>query len=196
MKDRARTNFMGIFYLPNVTSIVTLCLAWKWIYDFRYGMLNYVLCSLGFENINWLASKYTALPSLILFLIYIGLGCPIILHTAAMSAIPKTFEEAAKIDGASQWQVLWNITIPLIRPTTLYLLILETIGSFQVFVIILLMTLGGPYYRTTTLAFQLTEEAFKFSHYGIASTYGIILLAVVGILTLIQYKFLSKDIEY
>lgn len=196
MKDKARTNFMGIFYLPSVTSIVTLCLSWKWIYDFRYGMLNYLLNLLGYENINWLASKYTALPSLILILIYIGLGIPIILHTTAISAIPKTYEDAARIDGANSWQVLWKITIPLVRPTTLYLLILETIGTFQVFLIVLLTTLGGPYYRTTTLAFQLTEEAFKFSHYGIASTYGIILLMVVGTLTIIQYKFLSKDIQY
>lgn len=196
MSNKARTNFMGIFYLPSVTSIVTLCLAWKWIYDFRYGMLNYLLNLLGYENINWLADKYTALPSLILFLIYVGLGVPIILHTAAIAAIPKTYYDAAKIDGANPWQILWKITVPLIRPTTLYLLILETIGSFQVFLIVLLMTLGGPYYRTTTLAFQLTEEAFKFSHYGIASTYGVILLIVVGILTLIQYKFLSKDIQY
>jgi len=187
---------MGMFYLPSITSIVTLTLVWKWIYDYRYGILNYIIGSFGYENIKWLGNKYTVLPALLMVLIYLSLGMPIILLTAAMAAIPKTYYDAAKIDGATDWQILWKITVPLIRPTILYLLIVQVVASFQIFIIIVLMTGGGPYYRSTTLAYQIVQEAFDYNHFGVASTIGIILLMIVSVLTLIQYKFLSKDIQY
>jgi len=187
---------MGVFYLPSITSIVTLTLVWKWIYDYRYGILNYVRSIFGYGNINWLANRYTVLPALLVLLVYLCLGMPIILLTAAMAAIPKAYYDAAKIDGGTEWQILWKVTIPLIRPTILYLMIMLMIGSFQTFIIIVLMTGGGPYYRSTTLAYQIVDEAFQYSHFGVASTMGIILLFVVSILTLTQYKLLSKDIQY
>jgi len=196
MNSKLRSFFMGMFYLPSITSIVTLALVWKWIYDLRYGILNHITSLFGYESINWLANKYTVLPSLLVFLIYLCLGMPIILLTAAMAAIPKTYKDAAKIDGATDWQILWKITVPLIRPTVLYLMIMLIIGSFQTFIIIVLMTGGGSYYRSTTLAYQIADEAFQFSHFGVASAMGIILLFIVSTLTLIQYKFLSKDIQY
>lgn len=196
MSSKLRSFFMGMFYLPNITSIVTLTLVWKWIYDFRYGILNYIRSVFGYESINWLSNRYTVLPALLAFLIYLCLGMPIILLTAAMAAIPKTYYDAAKIDGATEWQTLWKITIPLIRPTVLYLMIMLMVGSFQTFIIIVLMTGGGPYYRSTTLAYQIADEAFQYSHFGVASAMGIILLFVVSILTLTQYKLLSKDIQY
>lgn len=196
MNEKLRTFFMLAFYLPNITSIVTLALVWKWIYDYRFGILNYVMSIFGYESINWMSNKYTVLPSLMFFLVYLCLGMPIILLTASMAAIPKTYYDAAKIDGATDWQILWKITVPLIRPTLLYLMIVLMIGSSQTFIIIVLMTGGGPYYRTTTLAYQIADEAFQFSHFGVASTIGVILLFVVSILTLIQYKFLSRDIQY
>ena len=121
---------------------------------------------------------------------------PIILLTAAMATIPKTYYDAAKIDGATSWQILWKITVPLIRPTILYLMIMTVIGSFQIFIIIVLLTGGGPYYRSTTIAFQIVDTAFSNGHFGLASAMGIILLFIISVLTLIQYKFLSKDIQY
>ena len=196
MSPKLRSLFMGAFYLPNITSIVTLTLIWRWIYNYRYGALNYVISLFGYENINWLSSKYTVLPSLLIFFIYLSLGMPIILLTAAMAAIPKTYYDAAKIDGATDWQILWKITVLLIRPTILYLMIILMIGSFQIFIIVVLLTGGGPYYRSTTIAFQIADSAFSNGYFGLASAMGIILLFIVSILTLIQYKFLSKDIQY
>ena len=113
-----------------------------------------------------------------------------------MMNVPKSLYDAAKIDGASEWQLLWQITVPLIRPTTLYLLVVLTIGTFQTFIIVLLMTGGGPFYRTTTLSYLLIQEAFTYSHFGVASAMGIILLIVIATLTILQFKYLSKDIEY
>lgn len=196
MNSKLRSFFMGMFYLPSITSIVTLTLVWKWIYDFRYGVLNYICSIFGYEYINWLSNRYTVLPALLAFLVYLSLGMPIILLTAAMAAIPKTYYDAAKIDGATGWQILWKVTVPLIRPTVLYLMIMLLINSFQIFVIIKLMTGGGPYYRSTTLAYQIADEAFQYSHFGVASAMGIILLIVVSTLTLTQYKLLSRDIQY
>lgn len=196
MNKKLRTFFMGMFYLPNITSIVTLTLVWKWIYNYQYGILNSIISIFGYENVNWMSNKYTVLPALLAFLVYLNLGIPVILLTTAMAAIPQTYQDAAKIDGATDWQILCKITIPLIRPILLYLMIILVIGSFQTFIIIVLMTGGGPYYRSTTLAYQIADEAFQFSHFGIASAMGIILLFVVSIFTLTQYKLLSRNIQY
>lgn len=194
--NKMRTVFVGIFYLPAVTSIITFVLAWKWIYNYRDGILNFVIRLLGYENINWLSNKFTALPSLITMIIYGSLGMPIILYVSAMAGIPRTLYDAAKIDGANEWQILWRITVPLIIPTTLYLLIILTINVFQIFTLIYLMTGGGPYYRTTTISYFMIQEAFTNSNFGIASTIGIILLMIISCLTIVQYKFLSKEVEY
>lgn len=193
---KLRTITMGIIYLPAVTSIITFTLTWKWIYSYRYGILNFFMRLAGYEHINWLSNKQTVLPALLVMLIYISLGVPVILYISAMTNIPKSLYDAAKIDGASEWQLLWHITVPLIRPTTLYLLIVLTIGTFQVFIIVLLMTGGGPYYRTTTLSYLLIDEAFSYGHYGVASSMGIILLIIISTLTIMQFRFFSKDIEY
>lgn len=196
VNSKLRTITMGIMYLPAVTSIITITLTWKWIYNYRNGILNYIVSLWGYENINWLSNRHTALPSLILILVYISLGVPVILYISAMTNIPKSLYDAAKIDGANEWQLLRYITIPLIRPTTLYLLIVLTIGTFQTFIIVYLMTGGGPYYRTTTLSYLLIDEAFGYGHYGVASSMGIILLIIISSLTVMQFKFFSRDIEY
>ena len=196
VNSKLKTVTMGIIYLPAVTSIITIALTWKWLYNYRNGIFNYIMNLLGYENINWLSNRYTALPSLILILIYISLGVPVILYISAMTNIPKSLYDAAKIDGANERQLLQHITIPLIRPTTLYLLIVLTIGTFQTFIIVYLMTGGGPYYRTTTLSYLLIDEAFGYGHYGVASSMGIILLIIISSLTIMQFKFFSRDIEY
>jgi len=196
VNTKLRTLTMGIIYLPAVTSIITFTLTWKWIYNYQYGLLNYLVRLIGYENINWMSNKHTVLPALLVMLIYASLGVPVILYISAMTNIPKSLYDAAKVDGASEWQLLRYITIPLIRPTTLYLLIVLTIGTFQIFITIFLMTGGGPYYRTTTLSYLLINEAFKYSHYGVASSMGIILLIIIATLTITQFKFFSRDIEY
>ena len=196
LNDKMRTVFVGIFYLPAVTSVITFILTWKWIYNYRYGILNSLVRLLGYENINWLSNKYTALPAIVAMVVYSSLGMPIILFVSAMAGIPQTLYEAARIDGASEWQTLWHITVPLIRPTTLYLLIILTINIFQIFTLILLMTGGGPYYRTTTISYFMIQEAFQNSNFGVSSTIGIIFLGIIGGLALVQYKWFSKEVEY
>ena len=196
MKDKLRTLFMGIFYLPTVTTVIFFVLSWKLVYDYRYGILNFIMRLLGYENINWLSNKYTVIPSLVAMIVYGTLGVPIILYISAMAAIPKSLYEVAKIDGATEWQILKNITIPLIMPTTLYIMITLTIGVFQTFILVYLMTGGGPYYRTMTMNYFMVQEAFTNSNFGMSSAIGIVFLFMISILVIIQYRFFSKEIEY
>ena len=196
MSQRGKTFFMSVFYLPNITSIVTITLVWRWIYDYHYGLASKVLNSFGYESINWLSNKYTTLPALFVFTVSLSLGMPIILCVASMLSIPKDYYDAAKIDGASEWQMLWLITVPLIRPIVLFLTITGVIGNFQAFMVIVLMTGGGPFYRTTTIAYLIAKEGFEYYRFGSASAMGIMLLFVIAFFTIAQYKFFSKDIQY
>ena len=196
-RDRKTRSFlMGIFFLPAVTLAVTICIVWKLIYSASNGILNQFLNLFGIGNINWLGSQETALPVIVTIMVYVMIGAPIILYTAAMGAIPKSYYEIAEIEGANYFQKLRGITIPLIKPTTLYLTVILTISLFQSFVIVKLMTGGGPYYRTTTIAFHLVQTAFWFTKYGLASAIGVLLLIVVAGFTVIQFKLLSGEIEY
>lgn len=187
---------MGIFYLPEVTALITFILSWKLVYDYRYGILNSITRLLGYENINWLSNKYTVIPSLVAMIVYGTLGVPIILYISAMAAIPQTLYDVAKIDGANEWQILWKITVPLIIPTTLYLLITLTIGVFQTFILVYMMTGGGPYYRTMTMSYFMIREAFTNSNFGMASAIGVIFLIIISGLVIMQYKYFSKEVEY
>ena len=196
IQGKLRTIFMGIFYLPYVTSTITFVLSWKLVYDYRYGILNSIMNMMGLEDINWLSNPNLAIPAIVAMIVYGTLGVPIILYISAMAGIPETLYEAARIDGASEWQTLWKITIPLIMPTTLYLMIVLTIGVFQTFILVYLMTGGGPFYKTTTMSYFMIREAFQNSNYGMASAVGVIFLGIISVMAVLQYKYFSRDIEY
>jgi len=183
--------YLSLFYLPHIASGISIFLTWKMIYSYN-GLINNVFSL----NIDFLGNPNIAIYSLITILIYIAVGQPIILLTGAINNIPKEYYEAAQIDGINWLQRIYHITIPLIKPTLLYLVIVRTIGAFNVFVIIQLLTGGGPYYKTSTIAFQLYKTVFQFNEYGLASTMGSILLIIVTILTVFQFKLLNTDFEY
>jgi len=196
IKGKLRTVFIGIFYLPEVTSVITFVLSWKLVYDYRYGILNSIMNMLGIPDINWLANPNSAIPAIVAMIVYGSLGVPIILYISAIAGIPETLYEAARIDGANEWQLLWKITVPLIMPTTLYLMIRLTIGVFQTFILVYLMTGGGPFYKTTTMSYFMIREAFQNSNYGMASAIGVIFLGIISVMAALQYKYFSKEIEY
>lgn len=196
IKGKLRTTYLAIFYLPEVTSVITFVLSWKLLYDYRYGAINTLLNNIGLEKVNWLGSPQTSIPAIVIMVVYGSLGVPIILYLAAMSSIPETLYDAAKIDGATEWQMLWRVTFPLIMPTTLYLMVRLTIGMFQLFILIYLMTGGGPFYKTTTMSYYMINQAFNKSDFGMAATVGIILLVLISFMAIVQYKYFSKEIEY
>lgn len=184
------------FYLPAVSSIVTIGIVWKWIFNPMFGILNYITNFFGVESINWLGDRRFALWALTFILFTLSVGQPIILYIASLGNIPVAYIEAADIDGATSWVKITKIIWPMIMPTSLYIIIITTINSFQTFAIVQLLTSGGPFYRTTTIVYQLYKAAFTNDEYGMASAMGMILSVIVVIISVIQYKYLSSDIEY
>lgn len=194
-----RSFFRCVFFLPVVTGTVAVVVVWKWIYDPLSGIMNYVLNdALGIieRDIMWLGDKKYALISIIIILLTTAVGQPIILYIASMGNIDKSLVEAAEVDGANKFQVFWSIKWPSLLPTTLYIVVITTINSFQCFSLIQLLTSGGPNYSTTTLMYYLYEKAFKLSEYGYANTIGVFLAVMIGLISFIQFKLLGNDVEY
>lgn len=195
-KESTRSFFRGVFYLPAVTSVVSVTVVWGWIYHPNFGILNYLSGLLGMEPISWLGDPKTALYCIILVLVTTSVGQPIILYVASLGNIPTSYIEAAQIDRASPSQIFWKITWPMLMPTNLYIIVITTINSFQIFALIQLLTSGGPMYETSTVMYLVYETAFKLGYFGMASAMGVILAIMIGIISIIQFKYLGSDVEY
>ena len=188
--------FRCIFYLPVVTGSVAVPVVWKWMYDNYTGVFNYVLKSAGIieKNINWLGDSKFALWCIILILFTTSVGQPIVLYVSALGNVDQSLVEAAQVDGATSFQVFWKVKWPQMMPTTLYILVITTINSFQCFALIQLLTSGGSgtntvmYYIYYT-AFKLTEKA---GHFGYANAMGVVLAIFIGLLSALQFK-LAKE---
>ena len=187
--------FRGAFYLPTVTSMVIIAMVWRWVYNYRFGLFNYALDFLGIPAQDWLNQSDTAMWALIIMSILIPPGVGIIMYLAAMGSIPETLYESAKIDGANSFQRWWRITVPLLKPTTLYLTMLSLIGSFQVFTQIILMTGGGPGHATETLVSLIYKTAFRDMEFGLASAQAIVLFVITLIFGVLQYLLLYRKSE-
>lgn len=194
----SRSFYRFVFFLPVVTGSVAVTVVWKWIYDPLSGILNYLLKTGGMieQNISWLGDKQWALLAIMLILLTTSVGQPIILYIAAMGNIDYSLVEAARIDGANEHQVFWKIKWPSLLPTTLYITVITTINSFQIFALIQLLTSGGPNYSTSTIMYYLYEKAFNLSEYGYANTMGVFLAALIALISFAQFKFLGNDVEY
>lgn len=193
-----RSFFRCVFFLPVVTGSVAVTVVWKWIYDPLSGILNYILKAGNFidQNISWLGDKRYALAAIIVILLTTSVGQPIILYIASMGNVDKSLVEAARVDGAKEYQVFWKIKWPYLLPTTLYIVVITTINSFQCFALIQLLTSGGPNYSTSTIMYYLYEKAFKLSEYGYANTMGVFLAVLIGLISFAQFKILGNDVEY
>lgn len=193
-----RSFFRGVFYIPAISSVVSVTVVWAWIYHPQFGILNYVLKSAHVisENVDWLGNNATAIYAIIAILITTSVGQPIILYVAALGNVPKSYLEAATIDGASRWTVFSKITWPLILPTTLYIVVVTTINSFQIFALIQLLTAGGPNYGTSTVMYLVYETAIRNGRFGLSSAMGVVLAILISIVSIVQFKFFSTDVEY
>lgn len=192
-----RSFFRGVFYIPAISSVVSVTVVWNWIYHPKFGILNYVFQKTGIISgpVDWLGNSRTAIFAIIAILITTSVGQPIILYVAALGNVPKDLLEAARIDGANEWQTFKDIMWPLIMPTTLYIVVVTTINSFQIFALIQLLTHGGPNYATTTVMYLVYQTAITEGRFGISSAMGVLLAVAIGIISILQFKFLSKDID-
>ena len=192
-----RSFFRGIFYIPAISSVVSVTVVWNWIYHPKYGILNYVLNATHItnSNIDWLGNPKTAIFAIIAILITTSVGQPIILYVAALGNVPKDLIEASKIDGATDHKAFTQIIWPLIKPTTLYIVVVTTINSFQIFALIQLLTSGGPNYSTSTIMYLVYQKAIIESRFGVSSAMGVLLAIIIGIISVLQFKFLSYDAD-
>jgi len=197
LTKRKQTFFKAAYYLPAIASGVALSFVWKWIYDpLPSGLLNRLVSLFGVENQNWLGSSKTSMLSLILMALLSSHGTSIIIYIAALLGIDNTYYESAEIDGATFFQKLRYIVLPLVKPTTVFLLITGVIGSFQVFQNAFLMTGGGPDNSTTMVGLLIFNNAFTYNDYGRASAQAIILTFIIAIFTFIQFKVTGDGVEY
>lgn len=181
--------FRIIFYLPVVTGSVAVTVVWKWMFNNYNGIFNYILKGTGAidSNINWLGDPNTALWCIIIILFTTSIGQPIVLYVSALGNVDATMVEAAQIDGATNFQTFWKIKWPLIMPTTLYILVITTINSFQCFALIQLLTSGGPNYATETVMYYIYYTAFKLYRFGYGNAMGVILAIFIAILSAVQF---------
>jgi multiple sugar transport system permease protein len=193
---RGTTVFRGIFYSPIVTSFVATGLVWLWLLDPGYGVFNYLLGSVGLPRPGWAADPDWAMPSVIMTFAWREIGYFTIVYLAGLQTIPDVLKEAARIDGASTWQVFRRVTLPLLMPTTLFVIVMGTIRAAQIsFGLIWVMTGGGPVDATNVVVLYLYKQAFEFFRMGYASAVAYVLFVAIFSATLIQFKFLSRRTE-
>ena len=196
MPVAATSAFRCIFYLPVVTGSVAVTMVWKWMFNNYYGIFNYLgkdVLGILDKNINWLGDEKYALWCIILILLTTSVGQPIVLYVSALSNVDHSLVEAAEVDGATNLQVFWKIKWPQIMPTTLYILVITTINSFQCFALIQLLTSGGPNNSTQTIMYYIYYNAFKLSRYGYGSAMGVILAAIIAVFSAMQFKLAQSD---
>ena len=198
MHGGLRSFFRCVFYLPVVTGTVAVVVVWRWMFDSYNGIFNYILKAIGLidQNIMWLGDTRFALGCIILILFTTSVGQPIVLYVAALGNVDQSLVEAAEVDGATKLQTFWRIKWPSIMPTTRYVLVITTINTFQCFSLVQLLTSGGPQHSTDTVMYYLYTNAFSLYKYGYANSMGVVLAIIIAILSAIQFKVMSKDVEY
>lgn len=194
MKGPILSSFRCIFYLPVVTGSVAVTVVWKWMFNNYYGIFNYIGKGMGLidNNINWLGDERFALWCIILILLTTSVGQPIVLYVSALGNVDVSLVEASEVDGATHLQQFWKIKWPLIMPTTLYILVITTINSFQCFALIQLLTSGGPNHSTDTVMYYIYYSAFKLYRYGYGNAMGVVLAIFIALLSAVQFK-LAKE---
>ncbi len=185
----ARTLFLFPFAITSVISAVV----WMFLYDPRNGFINQFLSSIGLPNLQFLGSTDQALISIVVVILWINLGYNMTIFMSAIKEIPKDYHEAAKIDGASNWKAFWHITFPLLKGTSMFILIVTTIASFTVFDQIMVMTKGGPASATEVSVLYIYQEAFEFMNMGYASALAVVLFCIIFLLSLAQLKIFSEN---
>ena len=190
MPVTATSAFRCIFYLPVVTGSVAVTMVWKWMFNNYYGILNYLGKGVGLldKNVNWLGDPKYALGCIILILLTTSVGQPIVLYVSALDNVDRSLVEAAQVDGATETQAFWKIKWPQMMPTTLYILVITTINSFQCFALIQLLTSGGPKNSTMTIMYYIYYNAFKQYKYGFGNAMGVILAIIIAILSAVQFR--------
>lgn len=193
---KGRAIFRMLFFFPNVTTTSAVALLWVWIYDPRFGPINYALSLLGIRGPNWLLDSRWALWAVIIFSTWRSVGYVMLIYLGGLVNISQDYYEAGQIDGANRWQSFRKITLPLLSPTTFFLLVTSFIGSLQVFDEIAVITRGGPAGSTKVFNYQIWQKAFGEFDAGYASAMAVVLFLAILLLTVLQNVFSKRWVHY
>ncbi|HEX2036479.1 MAG TPA: sugar ABC transporter permease [Chloroflexota bacterium] len=183
-------------FAPRVLSVATMGIIWQWMMNKDWGFLNYLTSLAGLPRLNWLGDPVLVLPSLAGATTWWVVGFAMIVYLAGLQNIPEEYYEAAKIDGANSWHRFRHVTLPLLMPTTLFVLVTAFIGQMQVFGQVYLMTQGGPYYASMSIVFYLYDNGFRYFRMGYAAAMAFSLAAIILVVTLAQFRLLGRRVEY
>ncbi|PJW18347.1 carbohydrate ABC transporter permease [Geobacillus sp. WSUCF-018B] len=186
--------FRVIYYIPVISSIAAISILWQWAYNGDYGLVNQFLGFFGIKGPNWLQNVHTVKPALIIMAVWKGLGYTMLLYLAALQSVPKTFYEAAKLDGANALQSFWYITLPMVKPVTFFIIVTSVIGGAQIFTEIDVMTPnGGPEFSSASIVWYIWQKAFGNFQLGYASAMAVILGIFIFIVTYIQFRLNERS---
>jgi multiple sugar transport system permease protein len=195
---KSRSLFRVLYFLPVITSEIATGVLWRWLYQPDYGLFNEILRFVHLPTQDWLLSPNLAMPSVVIYATWKGIGFTLLIMMAGLDGIDRSYYEAAKVDGANFTQLFRFITVPLLRPTLIFILVTGVIGTLQVFGPIFVMTQGpgGPLNRTRTLVFYQYQIAFQSHQWPYGSAIAFILFAIILTLTIVQLRFLRKRWDY
>ena len=183
---RAKSFFRTALFAPVVTTLVAVAVIWRYLFHTRYGLVNYALGSVGVDPIDWLGDPHWAMPTIVLFAVWKNFGYNMVILLAGLQSIPEEVYEASRIDGATGWQQLIHVTLPMLAPLLLLVGIITTAGYFQLFAEPYVMTQGGPLQSTMRVLYFMYEEGFKWWNLGFASAIAFILFLLMFAVTMLQ----------
>ena len=186
----------AVFLLPYASSVVAVALVWQWMYHPDFGLFNQLLTRSGLRPVNWLGDPTTALPAVMVVSVWIHLGYQVTVFLAGLRAIPQTYLDAARVDGANAWQRFWRVTFPLLAPVTVFVLVTGIIGAFQVLTLVMVLTGGGPLGATDVIAYRIYRTAWERLEFGDASALALLLFAVLFAATWAQLRLLDRRVEH
>ncbi|PZE21103.1 carbohydrate ABC transporter permease [Paenibacillus xerothermodurans] len=195
-KVKGKNVYRVFYFMPVVTSTVSVGVIWMWVLNGDFGILNEILKRIGITGPKWLTDTEWVIPSIAMLSIWSGLGHNMVIFLAGLQGISSSYYEAAEIDGASGMQKFWHITLPLLSPTTFFITIMSIIGSFQVFDQAFVMTNGGPAKASYTLVFHIYDRAFINFRMGESAAAAMILFAIILTFTLVQLKMSKRWVHY
>ena len=193
---RGRGFVRTILFAPYVTTLSAAAMLWLWLYEPRFGLVNILLGWCGIPGPEWMRSAQWAMPGLIFMSIWRAAGYNMVIYLAGLQSIPEEIVEAAVIDGASPWQVFWRITLPLLSPTTFFLIVTGIIASFKIFTAVAVMTQGGPLDSTQVFTYYIYQQGFMFFRAGYAAAVSTVFFVLLLLLTLAQLRLQRRWVHY
>lgn len=195
-KLRGLAFFRTVFYIPSIIPLVAASILWIWLFNPEFGLFNLVLNSFRLPSLSWIHSEEQVIPSLILMSVWLGLGQPMIIFLAGLQDVPQHLYEAVEIDGGNWVHKLRHITIPMISPVFLFNFVMQIIFSFQIFTQVFIMTGGGPVNSSLVYVYYIYRNAFASFEMGYASALSWILFLIIGVITLLIFRFSRSFIYY